>query len=80
MADRIAEAYKAEFSKHIKHAGVLLEVIVFEEAVGGGWAAILDTEYAALKLYYVYRNTPGVNFGESPNRGGWFVSVKPDCA
>lgn len=47
----------AEIEKTIRGAGKLLEVVAYAEAKGGGWAATLDTEYAALKLFYAWRRS-----------------------
>jgi len=63
----------------VKSAGRVTEVIIYEPAKGGGWSAIFDTEYAALKAFYAYRLTKGISFGESPNCGGWHVSYQPDA-
>lgn len=76
MLARLAERLTAQVTRLIGDAGKVLDAIAYEEAKGGGWAVILDTEYAALKTYYAFRNSPGVRFGESTNMGGWFVSVR----
>ena len=58
----------------IKDAGSVVEVVGYELAKGGGWAVVVSTEYAALKVYYAYR-TCKINMEKCPN--GWAVTVKP---
>jgi hypothetical protein len=66
---------KAEIEGHIGAAGKVIEAIY--GGPGVGWTVVLDTEYAALKVFYAYRRTKGLRLGESRNLGGWFVSVDP---
>ena len=67
----------AELNKIVKGAGVVIEVHGFEEAKGGGWSAVFDTEYAALKAFYAYRNAKpnAPTFGKAAN-GGWYLSLR----
>jgi hypothetical protein len=48
---------RTEVQKHIGDAGKIEELVAYAEAKGGGWVATLDTEYAALKLFYAYRHS-----------------------
>lgn len=65
-----------ELNRVVRGAGVVIHVEGYEEAKGGGWIGVFDTEYAALKAHYAYRGSPGLKFGRSPTYGGWYVSVK----
>lgn len=78
----VTEAYtnrlRAEMEKHAGNAGKVLHVEAFEEAKGGGWIAVFDTEYAALKVHYKYLGTTTVKFGISPVWKGWYVSTRSE--
>ena len=50
-----------EVSQIIRGAGDLIEVRAYAMSKGGGWSAVLDTEYAALRLLKHY-------YGLGPNR------------
>jgi hypothetical protein len=66
----------AEMEKHIRGAGKIIYVRMTDPTKDGSyWSVVFDTEYAALKAYYVYRNSPKIRFGKSPNMNGWFISV-----
>jgi hypothetical protein len=64
-----------EMQRRVGDAGRVVHAEMYEEAKGGGWAVVFDTEYAALKAYYAYRSSPGVGFGKSPTYSGWYVST-----
>jgi hypothetical protein len=57
----------------VGNAGNVVHAEMYEEAKGGGWAVVFDTEYAALKAFYKYRGSPGLRFGKSPQ--GWYIST-----
>lgn len=62
---------QAELEKHARGAGKVKSV---QWRGSGSWAAVFDTEYAALKVYYKYKDTPGVRLGKAGG-GGWHVSI-----
>lgn len=64
---------RPEVEKHIGDAGKIVELTGYAPAKGGGWAVVLSTEYAALKLYYVYRRG-NTHLEKRPN--GWLVSSR----
>ncbi len=71
-----AEDLRRELDKRVRGAGKVIHIQMADVMTGdGSWRAVLDTEYAALKAYYVYRRSPGVRFGESRNLGGWYIAV-----
>lgn len=74
---RAAERLQKEMNRHVEGRGLCVETEVYEDAKGGGWVAFFDGEYAALRAFYVYRESPGVRFGFSENMRHWYVSVRP---
>ena len=71
-----AEDLRRELDKRVRGAGKVIHIQMDDVMTSdGSWTAVFDTEYAALKAYYVYRRSPGVRFGEARNLGGWYVSV-----
>ena len=62
-----------EVKRIIKGAGKVVHAQMYEPAKGGGFVVVLDTEYAALKVYYKYRHST-VHLDKNPK--GWVVSVK----
>lgn len=73
---RGAKRLRREMNRHVEGCGTCVVAELYEEAKGGGWLALFDCEFAALKAFYVYRNTPGVNLTFSTNLGHWAVTVK----
>lgn len=63
----------AVVSKIIDGAGTPVDVRLYSEEDGGGWAAIVDTEYAALKLQYQYRYN-NARIGKRAD-ATWYVAV-----
>jgi hypothetical protein len=64
---------RTEVERIIRGAGKIVDLVAYAEAKGGGWSAVLDTEYAGLKLYYVYRRSDAHLDKKGSN---WVVSVK----
>jgi hypothetical protein len=74
-AERLAAKLKQELTKIIGERGNVIHVAT--EGLGHGWCVVFDTEYAALKAYHTYRHSKDVQFGESKNLNGWYISVGP---
>ena len=74
--NRADERLRKEMQQHAGGAGKVIHAEMYEPAKGGGWVAVFDTEYAALKVHYKYRGSPGVRLGRSPTYDGWFVSTR----
>lgn len=72
---RMNKRLRHEMNKHVEGAGSCMLAEVYEDAKGGGWYALFDCEYAALRAFYVYRGSPGVRFGFSTNLDHWYVST-----
>jgi hypothetical protein len=64
----------AELTRLVQGAGQVLHAVMYEPAKGGGWAAVLSTEYAALKVHYQYRHS---NVSLAHSDKGWVVTVRP---
>jgi hypothetical protein len=62
-----------EMNKYVHGAGHVVDVQT--EGPGSGWTVVFDTEYAALKAFYIYRKS-NPNFGKSSSFGGWYISVR----
>jgi len=67
------ERLRDQMQRTVGDAGSVVHAEMYEEAKGGGWAVVFDTEYAALKAFYKYRGAPGLRFGRSPQ--GWYIST-----
>lgn len=70
MVEQFKRRIIQEVTKHIHGAGKVVDVMT--EGAGHGWLVVVDTEYAALKLYYVYRNS-NPHLDKGPH--GWAVSL-----
>ena len=66
--------FKLNLEGIIGDAGKVLDIADHDS--DGGWIVILDTEYAALKVYYKFRTASYLNFGKSCSVDGWYVSVR----
>jgi len=64
---------RSELERIIRGAGQIVDLVAYAQAKGGGWTAVLDTEYAALKLYYVYRRS---DTHLTKKGSTWVISVK----
>lgn len=79
FAGSAPENYKKRFaddlSKIAGNAGRLTYLRFDDPRAGGGWTAIFDTEFAALRVYYEWRKVNGINLGKAVTPGGgWYVS------
>jgi len=68
----ILPGLRREVEKRIRGAGKIVDLVAYAPAKGGGWTVVLDTEYAALKLYYYYRMSD-VHLTEKGST--WIISV-----
>lgn len=58
-----------EIESHIKGVGE----VIYAEYRGPDWSALVDTEFAALRVYYAYRGS--VRIEKAGGRmGGWLIS------
>lgn len=69
--------------KVIGDRGEILKVICYGDVMDDTFefTVIFDTEHAALSAFYKYRftfadNASCVNIGESPNHGGWYITIR----
>lgn len=65
---------EAELKKLVGDAGEVILATLYEPAKGGGWAAVLSTEYAGLKVFYRYRHC---DVHLDRNDKGWVVALRP---
>lgn len=72
-----SEKLANELARHVGDAGSVVLARMYEPEKGGGWAAILSTEYAALKVFYKYRHS---DVRLDPNPRGWTVTCRPKSA
>jgi hypothetical protein len=70
--ERFAKRLTKDMNALVAGAGKVVYAVAYEPAKGGGWAVIFDTEYAALKAFYAWRNFANVHFGKGSR--GWYVS------
>lgn len=77
------EAYVQGLAKRIRREietmisgtdGAIVDVRAYAPAKGDGWSVALSTEWAALKVFYQYRNG---NTHMTKTANGWVVSVVP---
>ncbi len=68
---RKEERLTKELNKHVRGAGKVIEA---QWRGDRSWLVVFDTEYAALKAYYIYRGAPKVRFGKS-GTGDWYIST-----
>lgn len=73
MVEKIEKRLQADLGKLVQGAGKIVEIRAYPPAKGGGWVAVLDKEYAALKVFYKYRQSD-VSLSKVP--AGWSVTVK----
>ena len=71
--EALAKRLCADMAKLIGDAGTVLDAQAYEPAKGGGWAVVVDTEYAALKIFYKYRYS-NVKLDKVPS--GYAVCVR----
>ena len=57
-----------EIQKHIKGVGK----VIYVDYRGPDWSVLVDTEYAALKVFYVYRGSVEVKKANGA-MGGWLI-------
>lgn len=72
-----SERLAKELAGVVGDAGAVLVARLYEPEKGGGWAAVLSTEYAALKVFYKYRHSD-VRLDANPR--GWTVTCRPKSA
>jgi hypothetical protein len=65
---------REELVKIVDGTGEVVATRMYAPDEGGGWTAVLGTEYAALKVYYRYRYS---RVDLKHNVSGWVVSVRP---
>lgn len=64
---------EAELKRIVQDAGEVIFANLYEPAKGGGWAAVISTEYAALKIYFQYRHS---NVHLVHDDKGWIITVR----
>lgn len=72
LLDQMREIARVKNNPRVK-----MECEIYEEAKGGGWIVTTDSELCALRIFYKYRNTPGVRFGTGmiENENRWYVAT-----
>jgi hypothetical protein len=73
-SDRASARLCEALVKIVAGAGDVVSARLYAPDEGGGWSAVLGSEYAALKVYYHYRYSR-VALDLTPL--GWVVSVRP---
>lgn len=71
--DTLTAALVKQLNTIIGATGQVVDARMTDPMVDGSWTAVFDTEYAALKAWQAYHNTPGVYFAKHVN--GFLVGV-----